>query len=482
MPTPGWSDYEAYVTRMMSAYGVPGAAVSVARHGKPEFAGGFGWRDREQGLPATAETVFGIGSITKSFTAVAILQLEEEGRLSVDDPVVKHLPEFRAGRGKGAEAMTGAITIHHLLTHTAGLPPLSSLFLALGRSLRDDKTLMEDPKVKESPLYQLVNEHEPIDTYEQLLAFIADQDVEFLGPPGTIFSYCNDGWSLLGAIIERACGRPYQDFVRERILEPLGMNRTTFDLGVMRGYPEVTTLYDLRQAEGKEEVYPSPHWWEAPAQTAAGFLRSCVGDLVRYLDIYLKGGTVDGRRILSPENVRRMCTPYVHVNGPAYYGYGLAVNPNYHGISIVEHGGGLKGIAAHLACVPEKGLAAAVLTNVGRAPAAQIAQAGLNLMLGLPLDTRQFDAPDYACPPERLARYTGVYRSAEGVSITVSNPGPGYGLVAEADGMVMAGRAIGVDTFAFRYKELESPMRFLTNPRGEVWAVHYGWRVVRKAK
>jgi len=162
--TPGWSDYEAYVARMMSGYGVPGAAVSIARHGRPVWSGGFGWRDRERGLPATEDTVFGIGSITKSFTAVAILQLEEEGRLSVDDPVVKHLPEFRAGRGRAGAAAAKAITIHHFLTHTSGLPPLSSLFLALGRSLREDQVLWEDPKAKESPLYKLIMEREPIDT------------------------------------------------------------------------------------------------------------------------------------------------------------------------------------------------------------------------------------------------------------------------------------------------------------------------------
>jgi len=442
--TPGWSDYEAYVTRMLSAYGVPGAAVSIARQGRTAWSGGFGWRDREEGLPATEETVFGVGSITKSFTAVAILQLEEEGRLSVEDPVVKHLPEFRAGRGRAAARATKDINIHHFLTHTSGLPPLSSLHLALGRSLREDKVLWEDPKAKESPVYKLLQEREPIDTHEQLMAYIAEQDIALLGPPGAMFSYCNDGWGLLGAIIERVSGRRYEDYVQERILDPLGMTRTTFDLEVMRGYPEVTTLYDRRVKEGKEEVHRSPLWWEAPAQTAAGFLRSCVGDLVRYLELFLRGGTVIGRRILRPESVTRMTT--------------------------------------HVAFVPEKGLAAAVLTNVGRAPADQIAVAGLNLLLGLPLDTRQFDEPDYACPPERLSRYTGVFRSDEGTTITISTPGPGYSLVAEVEGLVMTGRPIGVDTFAFRYKELESPMRFLTNARGEVWAVHFGWRVVRRAE
>jgi len=141
-------------------------------------------------------------------------------------------------------------------------------------------------------------------------------------------------------------GQRYEDYVQERILDPLGMTRTTFDLEVMQGYPEVTTLYDRRVKEGKEEVCRSPLWWEAPSQAAAGFLRSSVGDLVRYLEVFLRGGTVNGRRILKPESVVRMTTPFVHANGPWHYGYGLDVNLNYHGVSVVEHGGGLKGVSA----------------------------------------------------------------------------------------------------------------------------------------
>src|SRR5690606_268079 len=212
---PPWAEaYERYAAGVLERYGAPGMAVAVARDGRIIYEAGLGWRDREKRLPATPDTIFGIGSVTKSFTCMAIMQLVDEGRLAVDDPVVRYLPEFSVPN----RAYRDAITIHHFMTHTSGLPPLPSLGYALARSLERDPQaarLRGHRHVQNPPVI--------IDTAEQLLEFIAQHDFELLGPPGAVFSYSNDAYALLGTIIERVSGQRYEDFVTRRILEPLGM-------------------------------------------------------------------------------------------------------------------------------------------------------------------------------------------------------------------------------------------------------------------
>src|SRR5690606_12753108 len=218
-PLMDWPEaFERYAVDVLERYGAPGMAVGVARDGRTIYEGGLGWRDRERELPATPDTIFGIGSVTKSFTCMAIMQLVDEGRLLVDDPVIRYLPEFSVPN----EQYRQAITIHHFMTHTSGLPPLPSLTYALARSLEADPAAAALRAGQASP-------HPPIDTPGQLLDFIAHHDFELLGPPGAYFSYSNEAFALLGTIIERVTGQRYEDFVTQRILEPLGMTRTTFD-------------------------------------------------------------------------------------------------------------------------------------------------------------------------------------------------------------------------------------------------------------
>lgn len=126
--------FEEYAQQLVDEHQIPDAVIGIAKDGKPIYQKGFGFSDTESRHADTADTVYGIGSITKSFTCVAIMQLQEAGKLSVHDPIVTYLPEFRLKAGNIVEQMT----IHHLMTHTAGLPPLSTLYLAIIRSLQLD--------------------------------------------------------------------------------------------------------------------------------------------------------------------------------------------------------------------------------------------------------------------------------------------------------------------------------------------------------
>lgn len=462
-----WTDAVAsYTQDLMEKVRTPGLSLGMAEHGEPMYVRGFGWRDAERREPADADTIYPIASVTKSFTAVAVMQLQERGLLKVSDPVVKYLPEFRLRDAAHAQA----VTLEHLLSNTSGLPPLVSLYGSLKRSLE------ADPNLSRFLLPERLPQLPYLDTYEDLLDFIAEEAGDPLGPPGTVFSYSNDGFALLGAVIERVSGMPYADYVRANILEPAGMTRSGFDPAWVQQQAGVTQLYHM--AVNPPELIHAPGWWEAPAMVAAGFLKSTVNDMLRYLEIYRTGGTVGGERILSRESVRAMTTPRIPCGPNMWYAYGLMITP-YQGMTLVEHGGNLKGAASWITCIPERGLTAVVLSNLIITPAARITLAALNGRLGLPLATNRFEDRDHPCPPETLAMYEGHYPSAEGVVLTVRAAGDG--LILQMMGAEVKARCIGEHLFAFEQHGDLATVRFVPGPDGRIWAVLSGFRLIRKA-
>lgn len=467
-PSAAWaSAADGFIEERRTAKRIPGIGLAVAVNGREVRARGFGMRDVENGLPATPDTVFGIGSITKSFTCVAIMQLAEAGKLSVEDPVVRYLPEFRTPEPGHARA----VTIHHFMTHTSGLPPLPSLLHALARS-------MEGDPAAEAPEEQAL---EPIDTYEELMDFIAETDFEILGAPGEHFSYSNDAYGLLGCIIERVSGLPYEDYVTARILRPFGMRRSLFDAAALASLEDVCTLYAWRPGQGGDgEVYRAPIWWFAPAMSAAGFLKSTPRDMLRYAEIFRTGGVSGDTRILSPESVRRMTHPHVEWMPGTAYGYGLGIHAGYHGVTLVEHNGGLKGIAANMAIVPERGITAVELANSPHVGGGWATQAVVNAALGLPFDARRVAFPDSHCPPARLADYEGLFVSGEGARIEATARDGRLELTA--DGKTLPGRPTGVDAFAIEVGDGEAYARFVRDGNGRVKAVAWGSRILPKVK
>ena len=159
-----WQEYTQFVKEVMEREHIVGTAIAVAQKGEVLFQQGFGWRDIEQQLPVTPDTIFGCASVSKSFTAMAIMQLADAGLLSVDDPVNKYLPEFKL---KGLDDQN-QVKIKHLLTHTTGLPPM--------------------------------RRRQDIATFDEHLEFLNNEDYTLLGEAGQYYSYCNDTFLLLGLL------------------------------------------------------------------------------------------------------------------------------------------------------------------------------------------------------------------------------------------------------------------------------------------
>src|SRR5215210_6821340 len=189
-------DLAAYADKLLTeAYpaGEPGAAALVVKDGKTVLRKGYGLANLELAVPIQPDMVFEIGSVTKQFTAAAILKLAERGLLSVDDDITKHLPDYPTHGQK--------ITINHLLTHTSGIPSYTGLPEWLPR-------VREDLKV------------------EQLVAMFKDKPLEFA--PGERWAYNNSAYILLGAVIEKVSGKTYEDFIEQEIFKPLGMTRSSY--------------------------------------------------------------------------------------------------------------------------------------------------------------------------------------------------------------------------------------------------------------
>lgn len=413
--------------------------------------------------------------MTKSFTALAVLRLEEDRALRLTDPVVRHLPEFRTPDAR----RTRRIALHHLLTHSSGLPPLPSIYYTSGRSVARDPPY--DPRVARR--VGIDPDHPPIDTYEGLLDYLANERYRLLGPPGQVFSYSNEGFGLLGAVIERASGRTYESFLEEAILRPAGMRSTTFDTGVMLRSPEVTTLYSPNWRRGRGPWVASEEWWEDACLRAAGSLRSNVDDLLRYIELYLSGGRIGTERIVSSASLQEMLRPRIEVRPGLHYGYGIAVRPNYHGHLLAFHDGGLKGVASQFAVVPRAGVGGAVLANADDVPSFLALQAGLNSLLGIDPRAPFIDVPPAGPPPASLREYGGWYCSGEGIWLRVTPLADR--LRADFRGIEKTARNLalrprGNDGFVFRQGGQATWVRFLRGRTGRVDALHVGWRVVRK--
>lgn len=467
LPSASERAFEAYTLGLVREHKTPGLVVMAAQNGVVTYARGFGYADVERGTAAGVDTAFGVASVTKSFTAAAIMRLQDVGRLSASDPVVWYLPEFRVPGGDATK-----ITIHHLLTHTAGLPPLPSRWYAFARSA------LVDPEGETPPVP--VDARHPIDTPEDLMAYLGEIDWAPLGPPGAQFSYSNEGYVLLGAIAARVSGQPYTRYVIDEILEPAGLRHTTFGPRPDSTPPGMATPYIARTRNGQREVVPARSWWYSEVWLPAGGICSTAADLIRYLELYRTGGRIGREWILSEASVAAMVSPHVEVwPGLGYaYGYGLSMLRDYRGTALLEHDGGSRSISAHVAVVPARGLAVVALANLADAPVVAIADGFLNVLDGLPPETPPLALPDHACPVERLAAYAGEYRSGEGEILRAR--AEGEVLVIDADGLQFAARPVGVDAFAVRPRGTDRYLRFLMDDSGRVRAILYGMRIIAR--
>jgi len=460
------NEFEPYANQIIDKYSIPGTSIGISKNGQIDYYKGFGHRNIEKNLHVNEDTVFGIASVTKSFTCVAIMQLQEIGKLSVHDKIRTYLPEFQTPDQEKTEQMT----IHHFMTNTSGLPPLSSFVYANKRSTDKDPSTKDHPGLK----IQLDDNQGPIDTYEELMEFIRHLEIELLGPPGIHFSYSNDALALLGAIIARVSGKSYEDYVKENIIQPIEMINSYFDLNDIDNKENITMLYAAKETDEGKNVYPAPGWWDAPAMRAAGQLKSTVNDMLRYAEIFRNKGFVENTQILSEESVKQMTYPYIEMQPGKFYGYGLMITPDYYGHTLIEHSGNLKAIASLMTVVPELGISGMVLTNLAGVPAPTLLMAALNVYQEKDVEASHVYYEDYDMPLNDLKKYVGTYTSNEGTTITI---GLADGkLTFYTQDSYYPIRSIEKDTFVVNIKDQEEVLSFFTDHLGNVDRIAYHLR------
>ncbi len=347
--------FESFVFECMSKTNLPAVSVAVVKDGQIVYSKGFGLRNRAYGLRATPDTLYAIGSVTKSFTALSIMQLLNEGKLSLEDSVSKYAPLELKSMGE-------PVKIWHLLTHSSGIPAL-----AYAEALIRYVTGAGGKWI-------------PMATYEELFAFMQEAEKWAITKPGERWFYLNEGYLLLGYIIEKVSGMNYQGYVKKNILEPLDMKRTFFGRERLEKDADTAVPYIItKEGEQKESVY-------VYSLTADGGLISNVIDLAHYIIMYLNRGEYNGKRLLPPHLIEEMEKPRVklpvQVFGGEAYAYGLITIPNFLGYKLVGHGGSVLTATAYMGYVPERKIGIALLANGSGYPLSQLGMYGLALMLG----------------------------------------------------------------------------------------------------
>jgi len=385
--------------------------VLVAQDGKVLLDKGYGFANLEWQVPNTPTTKFRLGSITKQFTAASILLLEERGKLKIEDPVKKYMPDAPAAWDK--------VTIFHVLTHTSGIPSLTSF-----------------PEFRSKEAQAM--------TPQQLVDWFRDKPLEF--EPGTKWNYSNSGYILLGYLIEKISGQSYIDFLQQNIFTPLGMKDS--------GYDSNSTVIAHRAAgyaPGKDGP-ENAGFVHMSIPFSAGALYSTTEDLLRW-EQGLFGG-----KVLKPESLVKMTTPFKQD-----YAFGLAVSTR-NGHKVIAHDGGIEGFNTSLAYYPDDKLVVAVLANLnGQVPGqltGKLAQVVHGEKVVLAAEHKEITVS-----PKVLAQYVGTYELLPTFSIAITLEGDR--LMAQATNQPKFPLFAESETLFF-LKVVEAQIEFVKDDKGQI--------------
>jgi D-alanyl-D-alanine carboxypeptidase len=392
----------AYAPRALAEQGTPGLSVVVtdATHVVDTLT--LGYANLAAKTPVTPQTRFPIGSITKSMTALSLMQLYDAGALDLDAPANHYLPDVRiASNGK-------PVLMHQLLSHTAGIP--------------DDYSV----------------------SYGYADAVYALHDASVLTPPGTAFSYSNDGFATAGAVLAKLDNRPWSDSVQHRVFDALGMTHSS-TVFTPENMQDAAVGYTLRDADRPQPNDP-PLVASPPFDFVdpAGSVISTPADMAAYVRFYLNGGVDDtGRRLISKTAFAKMTTPDDMHGKPAgadkavlaeapelyrKYGFGLSI-VSESGDRVIAHTGGISGYTACMEANLTRGFGVVALSNLVEAPLhpCAIVLYAMRVLraqsLGRPLPQAPI-APDRTAVP-KANEYAGTYRSADGAQLVVTAGGKG---------------------------------------------------------
>jgi len=344
-----YPEVDNYITQQMEADNIPGLAVVVVRGDGVVYCKGFGIASVKTNLAVTPQTIFDLASISKSFTALGVLLLRDDGLIDIDAPVQKYLPDFQPN-----DPLSSNITVRHLLNHTSGLPGTFSAPLIFQQG-DDDMTAL----------------------------VAAMGRVRLNREPGSSFEYADINYCLLGALIERVSGITFEDFIQQKIFIPLGMDNTTL-------YPEEADK--LGRADGHQAMYGRVVARNIPVYRSAlpaGWVMSCAEDMGKWLLAHLNDGYAIGEQIIPAVDIEEAHTPAVmfEENGEEV-GYGMGwFTSSADDVSLIWHGGDTPNFIADMILLPDYETGVVVLVNSQAGTVGHSITSGVaNIILGLELE------------------------------------------------------------------------------------------------
>lgn len=347
--------FERMILEIMQDVNIPGISIGIIIKGEVIYKRGFGARDLETNLPMTPNTLFGIGSISKMFTALAINQLEEQGKLNLQDPISNYI-NFKLGTRKDP------ITIHHFLTHSSGINAIEGNFVAAERLLGVSDSFI------------------PMSSPEDLLAFINGAIMERFDSPGKKYIYNNDMYDCLGFVIEKVSGMKFIDYVQKNILNPLEMKRSTYLMEDYKRDSDVSTGY-ITGKNGNMMPKDPPI---AELQAPAGGMLSCVSELLNYMIAFMNKGNFNGTQIIENSTIERIWTSFIKTDEKGKeYGYGWMIEKDFFGKRLISHSGNLFISSGYLGIIPELKMGIVIGQNCAHFSPEMIGRAILALLLGV---------------------------------------------------------------------------------------------------
>ena len=458
----GLARLESYIEEIMEAQEAVGLALAVVEaNGEPLLQRFYGVRDRESRLPVNEDTIFGIASCTKSFTCLALRQLEEKGFLDCDDLLSRHVPAFTGRYQPG-------LKLRHLMSHSGGFYPLPRMMV--------DEVAADLGISDESEGDLAYSEKLAVEGARRVAERLDEQapGKGLIGPPGLYYSYCNDGYGLLSEVIRKVSSTSFADYLKEHILQPLGMARSGCDFVKPARDDNAATLY--RKKDGVMTGDRNYHD-RAFVLNGGGAMKSTLKDMCRYLQMFLREGKNEaGEAILSQEALGRMWQPLITDKPGSAYANGLGVR-GWGDLRIYSHGGSLPGVSSHILFSPDAGAGVVVLCNTSSVSVGLIAEAAMRLVLGQePVPERVMPQP-FAWDALTRESLPGIYRSGEGTVVEIRPEEDGF--IAAVEGksrpLIPVSRGCGVMEGRFSDDRI-----YLHRREGRVFAIGYGSRMIPK--
>ncbi|MGC9324852.1 MAG: serine hydrolase domain-containing protein [Desulfomonilia bacterium] len=402
-----------YIEKSMKTNDIVGLSIALVDVQELLWARGFGYADKENNVPATKNTVYRVGSISKLFTATAVMKLAQEGKVDIDAPLVTYVPEFSM---RTRYPNSSAITPRHIMTHHSGLPTdyLNGMFARSPERL------------------------------EGLVSRLHDEYTAF--PPGYVFCYSNIAVSILGLLVETASKREFSSYMHEELLHPLGMSRSSFTRS-----GDASGLLARSYAEG--DVQEQFLLRDMPA----GSLYSSVADMSRFISMVFAEGSSAGTQILQPETLEEMLrvqTTDTPLDADTKIGLNWLIQEKEGMGTIVGHSGGVVSFHSHLYAVPGEKIAVIVMTNCveGAHASGEICMEALEslheLKSGEKIPEKQEPDPEANIPEQRLKEFEGTYDTIVG-SLSLKKKGGRLVTSIRGDSFILFPRQDG--TFGMKY-------------------------------